>query len=128
MRAFSLIEVLVALAIVSIALLALLRLHVVNIRVSERTERMSLALLLAKQKMAEIRAEELPELGNRNGSVADDGSAMVYDWETFVTEAPLDELTERQVVVRNVRVRVSWPDGGRKHVELATVMAGQERR
>ena len=52
-KAFTFIEVIVALTVVSISLLALLRLHLISIRMTETAEITSQAVFLADQKLAE---------------------------------------------------------------------------
>lgn len=114
-----------ALAIVSAALIALLRLQIMSIRVSERAERLSHATRLAEQKMAELRAVGLPELGERSGSFQDAASGVVYAWHTAVERARLSKLPKEDTGLRTVRVRVTWPDGrARVPIELESLVAG----
>jgi hypothetical protein len=92
--------VLVAVAVLGIALVSLLGLHVRNIDLIARDERITEATLLARGLMAEVDAAPFPDLGVTEG-----------DFEVDYPERYPDLRWEREVVsflpdVREVRVRV----------------------
>ena len=66
---FTFVEVIVALAIVSISLLGLIRLHLISIRMVEAAEVTSQAVLLAEEKIAEALALGYPKEGTKSGTV-----------------------------------------------------------
>ena len=60
---FTLIEVIAALAIVSIALLGLLELHLTSIKMTDTARTTALAILVAQEKAAETAAGGWPAVG-----------------------------------------------------------------
>ncbi|MEO2167416.1 MAG: type II secretion system protein [bacterium] len=66
-RGFTLLEVMVALAVIATAFTALLSLHVENLRTLGREEAYSRALLLAETLAAESELEGWPGLGTSEG-------------------------------------------------------------
>jgi len=126
-RAFTLVEVLVALAIVATALVALLRLQVVSINMTRHATRMGRATLLAHAKMAEARSPEGCAIGSQSGEEStDDGG--VLGWQTDVTQAQLAVLENVNATeLRDVRVRVTWRDGAHtREVALVSYVCPDE--
>ena len=109
--AFTLLEIMVALAIISIAMIALLGLGNRSIGVHDRLQHLTQATLLAQQKMAES------ELEARLGGVAqlDDSSGEFeepfsdYRWRVAINTTPLP-------AVQMVTVSVLWGDEDRNEV------------
>ncbi len=79
---FTFVEVVVALAIVSISLLALIKLHLVSIRLAETARITSNAVFLADQKIAETLALGYPKEGANCGTVEE--NAVCLHWQTEV--------------------------------------------
>jgi prepilin-type N-terminal cleavage/methylation domain-containing protein len=100
-RGFTLLEVLVAVAVLGVGLVSLLGLHVRNIDLIARDQRVTEATMLARGLMAEVDAEPFPALGLTDG-----------DFELVYPERYPDLRWEREVLttpvpdVREVRVRV----------------------
>ncbi len=124
-RGFTLIEVVAALAIVSIALLALLRLHLISMRAADKAQVLSQAVFLAQEKMTEALSGGYPPVGTQSGVVDTDGPA--FTWRTEVTEArpaqspPSDLKLSR---LRQLSVDVAWPKGaGQDHIQFTTYVA-----
>ena len=115
--AFTLVEVLVAIAFMAVAMLGLLRLQVVSIRSTDHARRLSQATLLADAKMAETLAAGCTDVGAASGTT-DAPAAM--DWQVRVEDAPVAELPDL-AGVRSVTVRVNWKDGRDvRQVQLVT--------
>lgn len=98
---FTLLEVLVAVAVLGLALVSLLALHVRNIDLVARDTRITEATLLARGLMAEIDAGPFPDLGLAEGDF-DEEYPNRYPgvrWEREVATTPVPD-------VREVRVRV----------------------
>jgi general secretion pathway protein I len=91
---FTLLEVLISLAIISGLLVTLI--YTVNYHLSlvERQETVTVATLLAKDKMSEL--EKNPE-GGRGSFEAPYGS---YTYETFVKDSPYAGISEIAVIVK----------------------------
>ena len=122
-KAFTFVEVLVALAIVSISLLALLRLHLISIRMTEAAQIAAQATFLADEKIAEIMAAGHPKERADSGTVQKSG--LTLNWQTEVTDLQLPQLDEAGITgLRKVFVDVSWEQGlGRKHLQMSTYVA-----
>jgi general secretion pathway protein I len=114
-KGFTLLEIMIALAIVSIAMVSLLALANRSIGVHDRLQRITTATLLAQQKMAET------EVNARNGSLQDTASEGVftgpyaaYRWQIAYADTPLPS-------VQMVTVTVLWGDVERNElVDLAS--------
>jgi len=100
-RGFTLLEVLVAVAVLGIALVSLLGLHVRNIDLIARDERVTEATLLARALMTEVETSPFPDLGAIDGDFELDYPGRYPDlrWEREVFTTPVPD-------VREVRVRV----------------------
>jgi general secretion pathway protein I len=107
-RAFTLLEIMVALAIIGIAMVALLSLGNRSIGVHDRLQHLTQATLLAQQKMSES------ELEARRGGVAQlvDGEGVFtepfadYRWRIEIISTPLP-------AVQQVTITVLWGDEDR---------------
>ena len=110
-RGFTLVEVLVALAILAIAVVALINLQLTSMKLSDRSQRTSEAAALARAKLAEIAGRESVPVGRSSGT-AEGAGGMSYSWSATVAE--LDDAALAAVNVtamRSVAVEVLWPDG-----------------
>ena len=110
---FTLLEVLVAVAIVAIALVTFMGLHLRSLDATIRAQDLSTAVLLAQGKMATM--GEFPNTGEEQGRFEGPELAR-FQWATAVTEHTLDAVDGGQVVtVRHLEVTVSWADGQQLH-------------
>ena len=100
-RGFTLLEVLVAVAVLGLALVSLLGLHVRNIDLIARDERVTEATLLARALMTEVETSPFPDLGAIDGDFELDYPDRYPDlrWEREVLTTPVPNVHE-------VRVRV----------------------
>jgi general secretion pathway protein I len=98
---FTLIEALVALAILGVALAAVLRAYGAGFRSAERSEMQTQALLRAESRLAEA-AATLTEPGERRGD------AGGYAWRVAATPFPVEGV-EKPLL--RIEVRVAAPDG-----------------
>ena len=98
---FTLLEVLVAVAVLGLALVSLLGLHVRTLALVERDARVSEATLLARALMTETEVEPLPELGTTIGDFEDRYPERYPDlrWERDVLPTSFPGLHQ-------VRIRV----------------------
>ncbi len=107
---FTLLEIMIALAIVSIAMISLLSLANRSISVHDRLQRITSATLLAQHKMAET------EVNARNSTLAGAETEGVFDspydeyrWRITFAETPLPSI-------RLVTVTVLWGDEERNEM------------
>lgn len=122
-RAFTFVEVIVALAIASIALLSLLKLHLLSIRCVDKAQITTQAVLLANEKIAETLAAGYPDQGHKSGTVEKNG--LTLRWRAEVVDMQLPELEQQRVTgLRKVMVDVNWRRGktGRQ-VQMSTCVA-----
>jgi type II secretion system protein I len=124
--AFTFIEVLIALVIVSISLLALIRLHLISINMTEAAQIKSHAVLLANEKIAETLALDYPEEGTKSGTV--EMNALGLHWQTEVTDIEPHQLNELDIKgLRRIFVDISWEQGIRfKHIQMSTYVADRK--
>jgi prepilin-type N-terminal cleavage/methylation domain-containing protein len=106
-RGFTLLEVLVAVAVLGLGLVSLLGLHVRNLALLERDQRITESTLLARELMTEVEVEPFPDLGVTDGDFEDRHPGEFPDlrWEREVLPAPLPTQD-----VREVRIRVFHGD------------------
>jgi general secretion pathway protein I len=107
---FTLLEVLVAVAIVAIALVTFMGLHLRSLDATIRAQDLTTAVLLAQGKMATM--GEFPDTGEEQGKF--EGPDLErFQWATAVTEHTLGALADggQTVTVRRMEVTVSWADG-----------------
>jgi general secretion pathway protein I len=110
---FTLLEVMVALAIVAIALVPLLRLHLLSLDATIRAQDLTTAVLLAQGQMSLLPA--FPEPGDEQGAFEGQDLAK-FRWHRVITEQELVlDATAQLVQLRQIEVTVSWVDGRREH-------------
>lgn len=129
-RGFTLLEVLLAIAVLAIALPILLGLRNFDVDLHERATELRGATLLAQEKLIETELTGLYPLGETSGefrnaplgapaTVAASDRAAGYKWKRTIAPTPLP-------LIREVRVKVSWPRGvAEESLEVSTyVFAG----
>ncbi len=106
-HAFTLIEVMAALAVVAIAMVALIRMHGISINLTDRTDLHTHAILLAQEKIAQTLALGYPPIGVNDGSVRRAGGD--FHWQTEVADLHTGRLDGKEVTpLRNLVVQVAW--------------------
>ena len=117
---FTLLEVMVAVAVIAIALVPLLRLHLLSLDATLHAQDLTIAVGLAQAKMAEMSAK--PKPGDRQGTF----DAAIYErfrWQTVVgekEEVPIPNLDAPEgeelptFEIQRIEVTVIWVDGGRE--------------
>ncbi|CUQ67274.1 prepilin-type N-terminal cleavage/methylation domain-containing protein [Candidatus Nitrospira inopinata] len=127
---FTLLEVMLAVALLAIALPVLLGLRNFDIDLHHRARELTTATLLAQEKLLETELAGLYPIGETTGEfrMPPLGAPMVdrtsdrpagYRWKQTIAPTPLE-------LVREVRVTISWPRGRTEEtVEVSTyVFAG----
>ena len=119
---FTLLEVLVAFAILSIAVVASIQGFAQGLRLLRLSGDHQQAMLLADLKMREVvnPAEEPDRKEETEG---------VFKWERTVTLVPAPDLTRTRATeqwrVYRIAVRVAWDE--KRHVELATLRTSADK-
>jgi len=127
---FTLLEVLLAIALLAIALPVLLGLRNFDLDLHARAGELTAATLLAQEKLLETELLGVYPVGEVSGdfrnaplgtqsTIQATDRAVGYKWKRTVLPTPLD-------LIREVRVQVSWPRGAAEEtVEVSTyVFAG----
>ena len=120
--AFTLIEVLIALVITVIGLVPLLHLLTTSILMTDSAWNLSQATLIGNARLAEVITENDLEIGIDQGSVESQEKEIVFDWQSKITEAQIEELEDTGLTgLRKVTVTVMWNEGqSRKQIFLTT--------
>ncbi|HGJ64801.1 TPA: type II secretion system protein GspI [bacterium] len=113
-KGFTLLEIVVALAISAMTLPALLQAFSNGIRNYSIIENRTTAYYLLKLKMGQVEMTGYPEVGSEEGDFGDDSR---FKWATEVNNTDTDGL-------REVIVTISWEErGSLRSVELSTFLA-----
>lgn len=115
---FTLIEVMVALAVVAIALVALLGLQHQTLQSVVRANEMTTAALLAQELMTQAELEVFPPLGKTQGNFQDDypGRYRNFRWKREVESSAIFPD------VRKVRVQVLYGPRFSRHFDLTEML------
>ena len=120
-RGFTFIEVLVALAVASIGLLGLLRLHLVSMATADTATAQTAAVFLAQEKLAEVSATDDPRQATGSGLVERNGLSLT--WTTQVSDVGTSVGLDLRGL-RQVRSVVTWQQGREhKSVQMTTFVA-----
>jgi len=99
---FTLLEVLISLLIIAIVLITCLRAQNQSIRLYTLSRDMTIATILARQKMGEIEAAGFPELGEEEGDFEE--QFPEFTWKRAVSLTPFEGA-------RRVDLSIAWKDG-----------------
>jgi general secretion pathway protein I len=110
-RGFTLLEVMVALAIIATALVTLLGTHMMSLNLAQKNKEQTLCTLLGRQKMEEVFTTPFDSVSNDSGDFGADYPN--YEWETTVEKGVVDNL-------KNVKITIKYPGG---QFELQTCVA-----
>lgn len=117
-RAFTMMEVLVALAIVALVLTGLLQLHLNSVRLAQRAQITARAAQLAQDKLTETLVKG--EWDNSQGRQACGTTEL--QWQRSVKPASWHYPDGRSLKsLRQVDLTVSWPEGSQsRHMTLTS--------
>lgn len=114
---FTLLEVLVALAVLSVTLLALYHAFASTVAVNTTAEGLWRAMLYANNELAGVERRPAPPVSVQQGEFGDDHPLAGYRWQREVSdEEPLPGVT-----VRKVAYTLTWQEGGREQSYTAEV-------
>lgn len=112
---FTLLEVMIALAILSLVGVAFLRAQASSVHLVDESGQISIATLLAREKMAELENMGFPDLGKTSGM--EDQIFPQYRWEVIVSSTDIPAL-------RKALVRILWIEGtNQRTLELVAYFA-----
>ena len=101
---FTLLEVMIALAIITIALVTILYSHSLSIGRTTQARNILISSLLAQQKMAEAELLGFSAVDNAQG---DFDEYPQFLWQRWVYKTPKDDF-------KKIVLRISWEDGQEK--------------
>ena len=117
---FTLIEIVVALAILSLALPTLLRSFTEAAKGQALTENRTTALYLLKFRIAAIEADGYPDIGEEDGEFGEDSR---FRWHSEVQDVESDEIEG----LRLVTVTVTWQERGEERlISTSTYLADRQ--
>lgn len=117
---FTLIEIVVALAILSLALPTLLRSFTEAAKGQALAENRTTALYLLKFQMAAIEAEGYPDIGEEDGEF---GEEARFRWHSDVQDVESEEIEG----LRLVTVTVTWQERGEERlISASTYLADRQ--
>ena len=111
---FTLIEVMIAIAIIAIALVVILHSCGLGVSMANESQDLSLATFLAQEKMAEIELEGFLGVGEKEGDFGEEYPGFI--WREVVAETPIEDL-------RKTTLTISWDE---KNLEVITYLARKE--
>ena len=112
----TLLEVMVAVAIASIALVSFVTLVITSLDMENHARKITEATLIADEKLKEIERAGYPEPGRSEGLVSEQDPSG-YSYALVVTDTPIQN-------VREIDIEIYW-DKKRSSVELTTYIANQ---
>jgi general secretion pathway protein I len=113
-KGFTIIEVMVALAILSIALTAIYRLQGQTMMMSAKSRFYSLAPMLAQTKLAEVEHQPHRELSEASG---DFGEAYPgYNWALHFEDITTELLTEKYYHLTRIDIDIAQNEENRYHL------------
>lgn len=124
---FTLMEVVVALAVAAIAVVGLLRLHMLSMAAVDKADKTAQALVIAQNKIAELEVRGSSTSGTQSGSIERNRTAFLWQTQVSDLEVPKVPPPADPGHVRKVVVTVRWDHGiGRRDVSLSAILG--ERR
>ena len=126
--AFTLVEVLLALSIIAVGLVALLHLLASSILTLDSANCLSQATLIADAKVVEATAADGMRARTETGAAASQGGETVFEWRVTTSEADIEQLEEIDLSgLHRVDVTVSWNEGQRqKQLRLSRYIFADE--
>jgi general secretion pathway protein I len=106
---FTLLEVMIATAIIAIALVAALGSQSQSVSLASEAKFATTVAFLAQKKMAELEAEDLEGLMSDSGDFGEDFPG--YRWESEVDEATLEGSETISDHVKKIGLTVYWAEG-----------------
>jgi type II secretion system protein I len=106
-RGFTFVEVLIALAVTSIGLLGLLRLHLLSTATADAAQATTGAVFVAQAQIAEVLAQGFPAQGTTSGAVERNG--QTFTWTTEIRNAARSGGSAAMPTgLREVSTTVTW--------------------
>jgi general secretion pathway protein I len=120
-KGFTLLEVMIAVALMAIALVTLIGSQAQSVAVMDDVRFQSIAAVLAREKLTDLRLLDFEQLGGETGNFEQDFEDFV--WQTEVTDIPGYELglTESEGMLKKIRVTISHREDSTQTITTETV-------
>lgn len=105
---FTLLEVLVALAVLAIALISIFKLQGQTIQMSAKARFLAVAPHLAQAKLSEIEVQDFREIADGSGSFGNDLPG--YNWTVDVEELPTELVTNENYHLVRININITRND------------------
>jgi general secretion pathway protein I len=105
-KGFTLLEVMIAVAIIAIALTTLLGSQSQSVSFANSAKFETMAALLAQSKMSEITTQKANELTNDSGDFGDDYPG--YSWEFTVSDLAIPGVADISNYLKQIDLTVTW--------------------
>jgi len=106
-KGFSLLELIIAIAVLAIGLVGVLQIFPVGLRASYRSGMVTKAAFLAQNKIEEAKMAGFDAVAELPPKIQLSGTEGDFEWEIFIDEAELEGL-ESSDEVRKLTVIISW--------------------
>jgi len=113
---FTLLEVMIALAIIAIALVAALGSQSQSVSLANEAKFTTTVTLLAQRKIAELEAKDAKDLISDGGDFGEDFPG--YRWQSVITDLAMEGFEEASKHVKRIGLTVSWGDDDRYQYSL----------
>lgn len=111
-KGFSILELIIAIAVLTIGLVGVLQIFPVGLRASYRSGMLTKAAFLAQNKLEEVKMAGFDDIVKIPPEIPLSGEEGDFDWEIFIDAAELEGLASSQDI-RKVTVTVSWAERNR---------------
>lgn len=115
-RGFTLLEVMVALAIIATTLVTLLGTHAMSLNLAYKHKEQTLVGMFARQKMEEVLSMPYDSVESDSGSFGP--GHPEYEWELEVEESDIENLKQVSIIIKQ-------PDGEFKLTTLVALDAAE---
>ena len=123
-KGFTLIEIIMAMAIMAIGIIGVVRLLPVGLRASKSSEIMSRAAFLAQERLEELKLAGFDELSSPNPSIEMEGEQGDYAWAAEVSEIELEGVYNCEDI-RQLTLEVSWEEKGKTRSQAFVTYIGK---
>ena len=112
-KGFSLLELIIAIGVLAVGLVAVLQIFPVGLRASRRAGMMTKAAFLAQNKLEEAKMAGFDSITALPPTILLAGEDGDFEWEIIIDKLELDGLNDNDNI-RKVTVTVSWMDRSKK--------------
>lgn len=107
-KGFTLLEVLVAMAVLTIALTSIYKLHGQTMVMSGKARFLTMAPQLAQSKLAEIEGQPFQDIGDGSGDFGKDHPN--YQWKLSMEDIPTELITEDKYHLVRININITQSD------------------